>query len=149
MGGAPGNAVFTDLERDGPPVLDGTGQPLRGVDTLAADLARATQEAQRLVAGDRPLDPAGLDAALANDAAFAQYVQPLGITSLRRLHDQLSARADAADTAILKQKDIRLNLRAEADSLAAQRVEWLARLYTLERRQGQLAGRLQGLTGGR
>ena len=68
---------------------------------------------------------------------------------LRRLHDQLSIRADAFDRAVLKQKEIRTNLRAEADSLASQRVDWSAQLQTLERRQGQLESRLQGLRGGR
>lgn len=151
MAGSPGNAVFTNLEQEGQPILDGRGQPLRGVDALAADLARETREAQRLVNGDQELTPqmlTGLDAAIAEDAAFGRLVQPLGITSLRRLHDALSARAVAFDQAVLKQKDIRANLRAEADSLASERVDWSAQLQTLERRQSQLEGRLQGLRGG-
>jgi len=107
-------------------------------------------EANRARVGDAPLNPnpeGGLDEALANDAKYQELTGRLGFSDLRKLQALISDRMAATDLAVLKQKEIRGNLRDEAQQLAAVRVNWLAQLADLQARQGQLSRRLGGLQG--
>ena len=53
-----------------------------------------------------------------------------------------------ADAAVLKQKEIRTNLRDEAQQLAGVLVNWRVQLFDVLDRQGQLSRRLASLRGG-
>lgn len=150
--GSVGQSVFTDLSKEGPPILGPDNQPLRGLDALRADLDRAVRESQELIQGTQPMTDAdwmAFEQLTANAQAFNDRLAQLGITDLRKAHGLLSDRVSVADTAILKQKEILGNLRDEATLLSSLQTNWLTQLQTLERRENQLERRLQALGGGR
>lgn len=145
-----GNPAFTDLTRVGAAEKGPDGQPLRGTDAIQKDIDAALREANRALSGDAPLalPPANeLDEALANNDRYADLTAKLGLSDLRKLQETLTARMAAADQAVLKQKEIRTNLRDEAQQLAGSRVNWRAQLFDLQDRQGQLSRRLAAVQG--
>ena len=143
-----GNPGFTDLDAKGGPAEKGPlpdGKPLRGVAAVQADIEAELRAADRAVEGDAKLNEApegGLDAALLNDARYADLSGRLGLRDSRRLQTLIADRIVTADVAVLKQKDILVNLRDEAKQLGAVRVNWRAQLQDLRDRQGQLGRRL-------
>lgn len=146
----PGSDSFVDLGRDGGPEPGPGGKPLRGSEAVQADIQRELRAADRALAGDAPLvlpPEADLDAALTDDNRYKELTDKLGFSDMRKLQAVLADRMADADKKVLKQKDIRTNLRDEAQQLAAVRVNWRAQLQDLLDRQGQLNRRLGGLGG--
>ena len=144
------DAGFTNLSKVGPAEEGPDKKPLRGLAVIQADIDRELKAAERAVVGDAPLaetPEGGLDAALADDARYTELTAKLGTSDSRKLQEQISQRMAAADVAVLKQKEIRVNLTDEAAQLQAGRVNWKAQLQDLLDRQGQLGRRLTGLQG--
>jgi|SRR5579883_1097434 len=67
------------------------------------------------------------------------------IIEARKKLRELSTRVDAVQAEVFKQKDIRANLLEERDYIADVKVNWDERLRVLQRRNSQLAGRLESL----
>ncbi len=130
----PTRPAFVNLRTPGPVALGPDNQPLRGVDFLEAEFKRQLQQAQLLREGQRKFDP---------NANPQSQLATLGIDGLRQMQGVLSDRIADLDVAIGKQKDVLTNLKGEAAFLADERVNWVARLQTLERRQQQLEDRLK------
>jgi hypothetical protein len=144
-----GSDGFVDLTRDGGPEPGPGGKPLRGTEAVQADIQRELRAADRALAGDAPLmlpPEAELEAALADDARYQALTEKLGFSDLRKLQAVLADRMADADKKVIKQKDIRKNLRDEAQQLAAVRVNWRAQLQDLLDRQRQLNTRLMSLS---
>lgn len=145
-----GNPGFVDLSRVGAAEKGPDNQPLRGTDAVQKDIDAAMRDANRAIAGDAPLalPPMNeLDEALANNDRYAELTAKLGLSDLRKLQETVTTRMAAADQAVLKQKEIRVNLRDEAQQLAGVRVNWRAQLFDLQDRQGQLSRRLAAVQG--
>ena len=146
----PDSPAYTDLARDGGPEKGPDGKTLRGTNTIQADIDAQVRAGNRAQQGDAPLPmlaEADLDAALADDPKYAALTEKLGFSDFRKLQTTVAGRMADADRKVLKQKDIRLNLRDEAAVLAAGRVNWRAQLQDLLDRQGQLTRRLGSLEG--
>ena len=145
-----GTDGFTDLGRDGGPEPGPGGKPLRGTDAVQADIQRELRAADRALAGDAPLvlpPEADLDAALTADDKYQELTGKLGFSDHRKLQTAVADRMVDADKKLLKQKDIRGNLRDEGQQLAAELVNWKAQLQDLLDRQRQLDRRLDELGG--
>ena len=148
VAGRPGEAVFTDVDKEGPIVLGPDNQPLRGIENTQADLNIEVRAANLLLRGEQPLhEPEWqkVPEVVLDPQRFATLVADLGIGDLRRMHGVLSDLIARTDEATQRQNVIAANLREEARFLADYRVNWTAELRTLERRQRQLEGRLSGL----
>jgi hypothetical protein len=150
VAGRPGDAVFTDVDKEGPIVLGPDNQPLRGIVDTQADLDAEVRTARLLLRGENPLPepewqkvPEILD----NPQLFAKLIENMGIGELRRVHGLISDRIARTDEATQRQQVIAANLREEARFLSNYRVNWTAELQSLERRKRQLEGRLAGLEG--
>lgn len=115
------NMAFVNAGRVGPALVGPDGRPLRGADAQAAEYRRLVAEAE--AAG-------------------------LGIGDLRRRHGLLSDRVRVADDALARQRQLLAGLRAEAEYLAGERVNWAARLEVLHFRQRQLESLLKAAQGG-
>jgi hypothetical protein len=139
------NSPFVNLDQQGEPILGPDNRPLEGVDTLRKRFDDQVRDAVLHRRGEQPVQPAEWNnlPALLEPGRFAT----LGIDDLRTLHGRLSDQIALVETAVTKQRDILTNLKDEAAYLADSRVNWEARLRTLERRQKQMEDRLRELGG--
>jgi hypothetical protein len=104
-----------DVEVPGPAILDLAGQPLRGVDSIQADLTRETSDTKR-------------------------YLQE--ITRAREQFQALSKQIAETDIKISDQRKIRDGLRIEREVLRDLDVNWEDELRLLKLRLQQLEQRL-------
>jgi hypothetical protein len=145
----PGATAFTDVDREGPVMLDIQNKPLRGLRVLQEELETEIREQTLQLEGQQKLNPAQIGQLVpqVGQPPFNQAAQDMGIADLRELHGRLSDAIADADLAAEKQKFVRLHLDDETSFLADKRVTWLAELQTLERRQRQLEAEIRRLGG--
>jgi hypothetical protein len=131
-------------------IQDPSDKPLRGLASLRADFDKESGiirviklgKAGKLSTDEQLNTIADLPA-----AEFDAQVTGLGLEDLRRMHGLISDRIALADIAIVKQKEIRANLREQAVYLADKKINWLAELQALEIRSRQLQDRLKFYAG--
>lgn len=144
-----GQPVFTDVDREGPVMLDIQNKPLRGLKVLQEELEAEIREQALQLEGQQRLN-AQQQAQLLQQVgqpAFAQALEAMGIAELRETHGRLSDAIADTDLATEKQKFIRSHLADETAFLADKRVNWLEELSTLTRRQQQLESAIRRLGG--
>lgn len=145
----PGQPVFTDVDKDGPGMLDIQNKPLRGLRVLQEELETEIREQTLQLEGQTQLNQQQKAQLLQliGQPAFNQLVQNMGIAELRETHGRLSDAIADADLAAEKQRFVRLHLVDETAFLADKRVNWQEELRTLERRQRQLEAEIRRLGG--
>lgn len=148
-GNTPGEAAFTDVDREGPVMLDIQNKPLRGLRVLQEELETEIREQALQLEGQEKLNQQQKAQLLqlVGQPAYDQLLQNMGIAELRETHGRLSDAIADADLAAEKQRFVRLHLEDETSFLADKRVNWLAELQTLERRQRQLEAEIRRLGG--
>ena len=147
-GGAFGSGVTYDVTKEGGDVLGPDNKPLRGLKTLQDEFAAEVRAIVLLQNGQGVLTEAQWMEIVSGATTLAQVTEltpKLGIGDLRRLHTTLSDLIDRDQLAVGRQKAVEANLADEAVYLSEKRVNWLAELQVLQRRERQLSGRLQGL----
>jgi hypothetical protein len=148
----PGSAL-TDLTT--PPaslkvIQDPSDKPLRGLASLRADFDKESGIIRTILlgkAGKLSTDEQLNTIADLPTTEFDTQVTGLGLEDLRRMHGLMSDRIALADIAIVKQKEIRMNLREQAIYLADKKINWIAELQALEIRSNQLQNRLKFYAG--
>jgi hypothetical protein len=124
-------------------ILGPDNQPLKGLAALNTLFGNELRDREEILKGKVPVTPAQWmnPAALLQPARMAD----MGIEDLRRLHAWLSEQQKIADVAIDKQRAIQANLGNEAAYLNDERINWIARLQTVEQRNQQLKEKLKAL----
>lgn len=148
--GAFGEGVIYDVDREGGDILGPDNKPLRGLKTLQDEFAAEVRAIEQLQNGQGLLTEAQwmeIASGATTLAQVAELTPKLGIADLRRLHTTLSELIARDESAVAKQKAIEANLKDEATYLADKRVNWVAELRTLQRRERQLLGRLEAVGG--
>jgi hypothetical protein len=148
-GNTPAETAFTDVDRDGPVMLDIQNKPLRGLRVLQEELETEIREQGLQLEGQEKLNQQQKAQLLqlVGQPAYDQLLQNMGIAELRETHGRLSDAIADADLAAEKQRFVRLHLEDETSFLADQRVNWLVLQQTLERRQRQLEAEIRRLGG--
>lgn len=141
----PTNSLLDDISPRAYPPIQFRGAPLEGVAVVQNKLEKETQAVQSAIEGNKPFDPAAV-AAAAGSPNLATAIEGYGVINLRLAFGLVSDRVAVVDDATRKQKDILVNLREEADFLKDQRVNWVAQLQSLDRRNKQLEERLKTYT---
>jgi len=144
-----GQPVYTDVDREGPVMLDIQNKPLRGLKVLQEELETEIREQGLQLEGQQRLNAQQQAALLqqVGQSAFNQALQGMGIAELRETHGRLSDAIADTDLATEKQRFVRSHLADETSFLADKRVDWLEELGTLERRQRQLEAEIRRLGG--
>ena len=148
--GAFGAGVTYDVTKEGGDVLGPDNKPLRGLKTLQDEFAAETRAIEQLQNGQAVLTEAQWMEIVSGGTTLPQVAEltpKLGLTDLRRLHTTISDLIGRDEVAVGRQKAIEVDLRDEATYLSEKRVNWLAELQVLQRRERQLNGRLQALSG--
>ncbi len=149
-GGAFGAGVTYDVTKEGGDILGPDNKPLRGLKTLQDEFAAEVRAIEQLQGGQAVLTEAQWMEIVSGATTLPQVAEltpKLGIADLRRLHTTLSDLINRDEVAVGRQKAVEANLRDEATYLSEKRVNWLAELQVLQRRERQLNGRLQSVTG--
>ena len=148
--GAFGTGVTYDVTKEGGDVLGPDNKPLRGLKTLQDEFAAEVRAIEQLQNGQALLTEAQWMEVVSGTTALPQVAEltpKLGITDLRRLHTTLSDLINRDESAVGKQKAVEANLQDEASYLGEKRVNWLAELQVLQRRERQLNDRIRSVTG--
>ncbi len=149
--GAFGEGVIYDITREGADILGPDNKPLRGLKTLQDEFAAEVRTIEILQVGEGVLseDPQwkAIRGGTTTLAQVGELTPKLGIADLRRLHVVLSDLITRDEVAIGRQKRVEKNLTDEAAYLGDKRVNWVAELQSLQRRERQLTGRLQSVSG--
>ena len=146
--GAFGEGVIYDVTREGADILGPDNKPLRGLKTLQDEFAAEGRAIEQLKNGQGlQTDAQWMDIASGTTtlAQVGELTPRLGISDLRRLHVALSDLINRDEVAIGRQKRVEKNLLDEAVYLGDKRVNWVAELQSLQRRERQLGGRLQSV----
>jgi len=150
-GGSFGAGVTYDVAKEGGDILGPDNKPLRGLQTLQTEFAAEVRTIEQLQNGQGVLTEAQWAEVVSGAMTLAQVAEltpKLGLGDLRRLHTTLSDLITRDEVAVGRQKGVEVNLKDEATYLGEKRVNWLAELQTLQRRERQLLGRL-GAAGGK
>ncbi len=146
--GAFGEGVIYDVTREGADILGPDNKPLRGLKTLQDEFAAEVRAIEQLQNGQGLQTEAQWMDIVSGTTTLAQVADltpKLGIADLRRLHTLLSDLITRDEVAIGRQKTVEKNLGDEAAYLGDKRVNWVAELQSLQRRERQLGGRLQSV----
>jgi uncharacterized protein (DUF2384 family) len=114
-------AALIDVQDPGKVVRSTRDTDLNGLGFLRSEMAKAVKDEQSLAAT---------------------------IRDKRREMDRLNTEIEAGQNELFAQKLIRTNLDEQKQFLGDSGVNWDEQLRTLQRRKGQLEGRLSGLAGG-
>jgi len=124
-------------------ILGPDNKPLQGLDALQKLFQNELDDRKLIVQGKVP---ANQQEWMNPNALLAPgRMADLGIDDLRRLHLWLSDQQKVVDVAIDKQRAIQANLANEAAYLKDERINWIARLQTVEQRNAQLKEKLKAL----
>lgn len=148
--GAFGEGVIYDVDREGADILGPDNRPLRGLQTLQNEFAAEVRTIEQLQNGQGLTTEAQWMEIIGGTTTLPQVAEltpKLGIADLRRLHVTLSDLINRDQGAVGKLKEIEANLKDESAYLSEKRVNWLAELQTLQRRERQLLGRIQAAGG--
>ena len=144
-----GEGVMYDEAKEGGDVLGPDNKPLRGLKTLQGEFSAESRKIQQLTDGKTSLTEdqwQQIGSGQTTLAQIAELMPDLGLSDLRRLHGALSDLIARDEIAIGKQKTMQGNLADEAVYLAEKRINWVAELQTLKRREKQLTARLAELS---
>jgi hypothetical protein len=148
--GAFGEGVMYDIEREGTDILGPDNKPLRGVKTLQDEFAAEVGAIKLLQAGNAVMTEQQWMEILSGQTTVAQVQEmlpKLGINDLRRLHATTSDLIARDEAVIVRQRVAETNLKDESVYLSEKRINWVAELQTLKRREEQLLKAIEKLGG--